>query len=195
MPRHRQHGAHAPGQARQLFPSPRFSEAGAALTPGPPGKSNPGSERPSGWLQPHGAVRPRSHTCLRTLSWICSNSQRMSVSAPRSQARARSASASLPRESRKRGELGMKLSSRIMTSTGPSPATASQRHGSSRPGGEDRVRSGGPGWTESFPVEASEQPHLSSRASPRDTSHRKHTLVAAGFCDLDQEGAQGLLGA
>lgn len=59
----------------------------------------------------------------------------MSAWAPRSQASAHSASASLPFESRKRGELGMKLSSRIMATTGPSPATASQRHGSRRPAG------------------------------------------------------------
>lgn len=75
----------------------------------------------------------RCCTCLRTLSWICSNSQWTSESAL-SQVSACSASSSRLFESRKRGELGMKLSSRIMMRTGTSPATASHRQGNRRPG-------------------------------------------------------------
>lgn len=75
----------------------------------------------------------------------------MSALAPRSQASACSASPSLPLERRKRGELGIKVSSRTMMTTGPSPATASQRHGSRRPGGEQGVRNWSPGWTQSTP--------------------------------------------
>lgn len=97
-------------------------------------KGNQGPRRPSECPEPHRALW--SHpccTCLRTLSWICSNSQWTSESA-RSQVSACSASSSRPFESRKRGELGMKLSSRIMMRTGPSPATASHLQGSKRPG-------------------------------------------------------------
>lgn len=124
-----------------------------------------------------------AHTCLRTVSWICSNSQRVSASAPLSQASACSASASLPLESRKRGELGIQLSSRTMMSTGPSPATASQRQGSSRP--VDRSCEGlGRGRTQPLPPGASEQPHSPSRVSPRAASYRKPTLVSPSWAAL-----------
>uniref|UniRef100_A0A0E9XY13 Uncharacterized protein n=1 Tax=Anguilla anguilla TaxID=7936 RepID=A0A0E9XY13_ANGAN len=67
------------------------------------------------------------------LLWILLNSAVMSELGPRSQPNAWWASASLPWAMRYRGDFGMKQSSTSMMRLGTSPATASHRHGNTRP--------------------------------------------------------------